>query len=166
MLGVVEASRTTDTVCRAFSDDLKQMVAALRQDLGQPNLPFIMGEYEAGAGAEFAVTRPWPKIVDEQIKLLPFKLALSATVNSVGIAMKDDRHYSADVGQPEFARRVIAVIQSKGWGPGNTAIFRPGAAPRSGNPLWPQGGRLAVSRREGRGLVLYLLNGAAFTWSR
>ena len=126
MLGTVEATRTTEEGCRAFSADAAQMVSDFRQDLGVPNLPFIIGEYEAGASGNFALTKLWPQIVDQQIKLIPSKLALSATVNSVGIPMRDDHHYTPDVGQPEFAKRVVAVIQSKGWGPGaSSALFRP-----------------------------------------
>lgn len=118
MLGSVEATRTNDTVCRNFGNDIAQMVKDLRVDLGDPNLPFIMGEYEAGASGNFSLTKPWPKLVDSAIKTIPSILTLSATINSVGIAMADDHHYTVGGnGEPEFARRVIAMIQTKKWFP-------------------------------------------------
>ncbi len=117
MLGSVEATRTSDTVCNRFSNDISQMATDFRADMGLPNMPFLMGEYEAGASGNFATTLPWPAIIASQIKLLPTKLTLSATINSVGIDMLDDHHYTATKGQPEFAKRLAAMIQTKSWFP-------------------------------------------------
>ena len=116
MLGSVEATRTSEAICRAFSDDVALMMKDLRADLNSPNLPYIMGDYEAGATGNFAVTLPWPKIIDEQIKMVPSKLTNSATVNTVGIQMLDDHHYNM-AGQQEFSKRIINVIKAKGWVP-------------------------------------------------
>jgi Carbohydrate esterase, sialic acid-specific acetylesterase len=118
MLGTVEATRTSDSVCRNFGNDITQMVKDFRADLGEPNLPFIIGEYENGATGTFSLTMPWPKLVDAGIKSVPSMLSLSATINSVGIAMADDHHYTTtDPGRPEFSRRVVAMIKSKNWFP-------------------------------------------------
>jgi len=118
MLGSVEATRTNDSVCRNFGIDIAQMVKDFRSDLGEPNLPFIIGEYENGATGTFSLTLPWPKLVDAGIKSVPSLLSLSTTINSVGIAMADDHHYTTtDPGRPEFSRRVVAMIKSKNWFP-------------------------------------------------
>lgn len=124
MLGSVDATRTSEETCRSYSDDAKQMVTDLRADLGAPNLPFLMAEYEAGATGKFALTMPWPAIVDAQIKLIPSKLSLSATINSVGVQMADDHHYTFLVGHQELAKRVVDMIKTKNWMP-----------PPSGNAL-------------------------------
>lgn len=77
-----------------------------------------MGEYENGATGNFSLTKPWPKLVDAGIKSIPTLLPLSATINTVGIAMADDHHYTTtDAGRPEFSRRVIAKIKSMNWFP-------------------------------------------------
>jgi hypothetical protein len=118
MLGTVEATRTNDTICRNFGIDISQMVKDFRADLGEPNLPFIIGEYENGATGDYSLTLPWPKLVDAGIKSVPSLLPLSATINSVGIAMADDHHYTTtDPGRPEFSRRVVAMIKTMSWFP-------------------------------------------------
>ena len=130
MLGAVEATRTDETVCRAFSEDIVQLVRDIRADLGTPDLPLIMGGYEAGASGDFALTLPLPKIIDEQIKLIPSKLPYSAVVDSKGITMLDDHHYSADKGQPEWAKRALAIIQTNKWFPaaGSAVLAAPARA--------------------------------------
>lgn len=132
MLGSVEATRTPESVCRTFSADLAQLARDFRADLGLPQLPFIMGEYEAGSTGSFSPALPLPAIIAAEIKALPAKLPFSATIDSRGIAMFDDHHYSAKVGQPEFAKRTVAAIHANNWfpPPGGTsiAIQAPGPA--------------------------------------
>jgi hypothetical protein len=123
MLGSIEATRTSEAVCQAFSDDLAQLAKDLRADLGVPNLPFIMGGYEQGATAEFAISKPLPAIIDAQIKLLPGKLPYSAVVDTKGITMLDNHHFTADKGQPEWAKRAIALIQGNGLFPGTATAL-------------------------------------------
>ncbi|MDB5105921.1 MAG: hypothetical protein JWP91_3610 [Fibrobacteres bacterium] len=119
MLGTVEATRTSEAVCRAFSDDITELVKDIRRDLAMPNLPFVMGEYEAGATAEFSPTLLLPGIIQAQTRLIPGKLPFSALVDSKGIAMLDNHHYTGDKGQQEWARRAVAVIQANKFFPGS-----------------------------------------------
>ncbi|HKP96043.1 MAG TPA: sialate O-acetylesterase [Fibrobacteria bacterium] len=161
MLGTVEATRTNGTVCRAFSDDIASLARFFRRDLDMPQLPFIMGEYEAGATGSFAPTLPLPAIILEQIKLIPSKLPFSATVNSQGIRMLDDHHYTGNTGQQEWAKRAIAVIQANNWfPPGATAIriAAPGsrAAALQGPWLLAEPGAMTLRSDEG----IFLINGA------
>jgi hypothetical protein len=125
MLGTVDATRTSEAVCRAFSDDVSELVRDIRRDLGLPNLPFIMGEYEAGATAEFSPSLPLPGIIQAQIRLIPGKLPFSATVDSKGIEMLDNHHYTGTKGEPEFARRAIAAIQANHFFPAGTGLALP-----------------------------------------
>jgi len=130
MLGTVEATRTSQAVCQAFSDDVSQLAKDLRTDLGMPNLPFIMGGYEAGASGDFALTNPLPAIVDAQIKLIPSKLTNSAVVDSKGITMLDDHHYIANLGgQPVWAQRAVTIIQTNHWFPNGTSALATTLAP-------------------------------------
>jgi hypothetical protein len=151
MLGTVDATRTNETVCRAFSDDISQLVKDLRSDLGLPNLPFIMGGYEAGATGDFALTKPLPAIVDAQIKLIPSKLPYAAVVDSKGIQMLDDHHYTANVGQPEWAKRAVAIIQANKWLPGSAAsiALAPRKAERAGARLGFAAGTLWIGTDDG-----------------
>jgi Carbohydrate esterase, sialic acid-specific acetylesterase len=128
MLGSVEATRTPDSVCRAFGADLAQMATDIRTDLGVPDMPFLMGAYEAGATGTFKPTLALPSIIDAQIKLLPTLLSRSAVIDSKGIEMLDDHHYTV-VGQGEFAKRGISIIQTNKWLPGMSTSIR--IAPRT-----------------------------------
>lgn len=134
MLGTVDATRTTLAVCQNFSNDVSELVRDMRRDLAMPDLPFIMGEYEAGATGDFSPRLPMPAAVDAEIKLIPSKLPFSGTVSSVGVTMLDDHHYSGDKGQPEFAKRIIALIQAKSFFPagGSSIAISAGKASRTG----------------------------------
>ena len=127
MLGTIEATRTSEQICRNFSNDITQMVTDMRAEIGEPNLPFVMGHYEAGATGMYALTQPWPKIIDQQIDSVPIKLPFSALVESQGLEMLDDHHYTATaLGHGTWAKRALAVIQSKGWFPGTVSILARG----------------------------------------
>jgi hypothetical protein len=162
MLGTVDATRTDEATCRNFSTDITQLVTDLRADLGMPNLPYIMGEYEAGATGSFAPTLLMPGIIQSEIKLIPGKLSLSATVDSKGIQMLDDHHYqSTPQGQGEWANRVVAILKAKAWFPPPAATVIESAgingarANMSGNRLLTEDGEKLIS--DGKGL--WLVNG-------
>ncbi|MDB5051048.1 MAG: hypothetical protein JWO30_4119 [Fibrobacteres bacterium] len=167
MLGTVDATRTNSTVCKAFSDDIASLAKFFRRDLNLPNLPFIMGEYEAGASGSFATTLPLPAIIRDQIVLVPSKLPFSATVNSVGIQMLDDHHYTGNVGQQEFAKRVVAVIQDKKFFPpaATSITLAPpmrAAAGYTGHWLLAEPGAMTLRSDDGA----YLINGTRFGSAR
>jgi hypothetical protein len=133
MLGAIEATRTSEEVCRNFSNDIRQMVTDMRAEIGEPNLPFLLGRYEAGATGTYAPSKPWPKIISEQIDSVPAKLAFSALVESQGVEMLDDHHYTATaLGHGEWAKRALAAIQAKGWFPGSVSILARGPEPTPG----------------------------------
>ncbi|MBD3320265.1 MAG: hypothetical protein GF350_04130 [Chitinivibrionales bacterium] len=117
MLGTVEATRASDeSVCRAFSDNIKQMVHDMRDDLSEPYLPFIMGDYEKGNYGSYEPSLPWPSIIAGQIDSIPHKLIISTVINSRGIEMYNDHHFTA-VGQAEWAKRAVDSISSRNWLP-------------------------------------------------
>jgi hypothetical protein len=160
MLGSVEATRTTEATCRNFSNDLAQLARDLRADLGNPKLPFLMGEYEQGASGDFTITRPMPAIIASEIRALPTKLDNSASIPSNGIQMLDDHHYTGNVGQVEFAKRTVAAIQSKGWFPppsGTTLSISPvrrtAASSQPASLSWSAGRGMAVAADDGMFLV-------------
>jgi hypothetical protein len=151
MLGAVEATRTTDSVCRAFSSDISQLIKDMRTDLNEPNLPFLMGEYEAGATGTFSTTLPLPGIIASETKLIPTKLNLAATVDSKGISMLDDHHYTADKGQPEWAKRAVAIIKTKAWFP----------PPATASIVMPKPtAQITLAIRPTNSQAIYLINGA------
>jgi len=157
MLGTIEATRTSEQICRNFSDDIRQMVTDMRAEIGEPNLPFVMGHYEAGASGIYALTGAWPKIIDQQIDSVPLKLPFSALVESQGLEMLDDHHYTATaLGHGEWAKRALAVIQSNGWFPDGATFLARAPEPREG--------RLKLVNGEGGPtLILYPAMGSGST---
>ncbi|MDB5049493.1 MAG: hypothetical protein JWO30_2564 [Fibrobacteres bacterium] len=160
-LGTIEATRSNGDICRAFSDDVVQMVKDMRAEIGEPNLPFIMGKYEAGASGTYAVTYPLPKIIAEQILLVPGKLPFSALVESEGLEMLDDHHYvTGPTGQGEWARRAVAIIKEKGFFPSTLMTIRPYAdRSRSAEDASQGGARVFLSRS---GLTILPWDGKLF----
>jgi hypothetical protein len=159
MLGTIEATRTSEEVCRNFSKDIAQMATDMREEIGEPNLPFLMGEYEAGATGTYDPAKPWPKIIAAQIDSVPAKLPFSALVESQGLEMLDDHHYTATaLGHGEWAKRALAVIQAKGWFPGTVSIMARGPRPAPGKPYLA-----GVVGDAGPALILYAIPQAGRT---
>lgn len=150
-LGSIEATRSTQEICLSFSDDVAQMVKDMRADIGEPNLPFILGKYEAGATGEYSPALPNPKIVAEQILMVPGKLPFSALVESQGLEMLDDHHYTVTRGQVEWARRAVEIYKAKGYFPSTTAAIAPfggkGGGSRMGATVTRKGTPVFLSRQ-------------------
>ncbi len=125
-IGTIEATRGTSDIVNGFSDDVTQMVKDIRAEIGEPNLPFILGKYEAGATGSYSLSLPNPKIIADQILLVPGKLPYSALVESSGLEMLDDHHYvMGPTGQGEWSKRAMALIKANGYFPNtSTALSR------------------------------------------
>jgi hypothetical protein len=130
MLGCVEATRATDvTVCQNFANDMTQMATDIRDSLGLPKLPFVIADYEKGASGDFSVSNPWPAIIAKQLDSIPFKLSCSVIVNSAGIQMTNDHHFSI-AGEGEWARRAVDSLEANHFFPSGSVgvLEKPAAA--------------------------------------
>ncbi len=165
MLGTVDATRTSTATCQNFANDVDTMVTDMRADLGLPNLPYLMGEYEHGATGNFSLSLPWPHLVDSCIKALPSMLPHSATVNSVGIPMKDDHHYTWPAGETMFADRADSLVAANNFFTQVTTAIAPSreektaAGALSQLHLQPQGEILSVLEPDGNSR-LFRVNGS------
>lgn len=165
MLGAVEATRLPDSICRSFGADLAQLAKDIRGELGMPNLPFMMGEYEMGATGQFSPSLPMPGVILAQTRLVPTLLDNAALIPSQGIPMMDDHHYAAKVGQVEFAKRIVAAIQQKGWFPPNSGASIVAPAPGR-QAVLVRGGDAGIRRGAVaifRGETPYLIDGKALS---
>src|SRR3954452_13045160 len=75
---------------RAFLDCLSGMAAEMRGDLGEPELPFVVGDYEAGitrAGIE--PTSAFARPIIAQLQMVPAKIPRSALIPTTGLPMED-----------------------------------------------------------------------------
>ncbi len=151
MLGTVEATRAESvTVCQRFSKDIAQMATDMRDSLGIADLPFVVADYEKGASGSFSVSNPWPAIIAQQLDSVPHKLSRSVEVNSAGIQMFDDHHFSI-AGEGEWARRAIDSLEGKHFFPPTPAgVFERPAVVKANVP-----GAIVVSYSNGRVKIDY-----------
>ncbi len=118
MLGAVEGTRVPADEQQRFSDDIAEMVATMREDMGIEKLPFFMGQYEEDAYGSFSIELPGPKIVYDQSNLVPSKVENSVLVLSGGVEMLDDHHFRPSTdGYGEWARRALAHMKEQNWEP-------------------------------------------------
>lgn len=114
MLGATEIEHGRDP--SKLSDCLKQVAAEVRTDLGEPNLPLMVGDYEAGATGAYLPDNPGPTAVIAQLKLVPDKIAHAALIPTKDLPMQDDHHFNM-LGHKLWAERALAIMKDKGWSP-------------------------------------------------
>jgi hypothetical protein len=85
---------------------LQAMAADFRGDLGEPNLPFIQGDYERGATEDFAPNCCGAPGVIAQLAQVPMAISHSFLIPSDGIEMQDNHHYDM-AGHREWADRAF-----------------------------------------------------------
>jgi hypothetical protein len=99
-----------------FLSCLNNMAADYRTDLGEPNLPFIMGDYERGATGDLAPTCCGAPQVIAQLSHLEATISNSFLIPTDGIPMQDDHHYNM-AGHRLWADRAFAGMAAKGFLP-------------------------------------------------
>jgi hypothetical protein len=92
------------------------VAAEMREDLGDPDVPFLIGQWEAGAVGEFAPDGPTGLAVAPQILAVPQTVPRSAVIPSDGLPMEDDHHYNME-GHKAWADRGVGILKQKGWAP-------------------------------------------------
>ncbi len=114
-LGITERHGTAADL-DGFATCINKLVTAVRTDVGEPNLPVLMNDYEVGASGEFAATGAVATAIRPQIAKIPTTVTNSALVSCEGLGMQDDHHFNLD-GQRTWAQRAIMTMQQKGWFP-------------------------------------------------
>jgi hypothetical protein len=116
MLGITERHGTADDI-NNYPNCINSLVTAIRNDVGEPNLPLLITDYEMeSTGAELSPTGTFGQQIIPRIAMIPSVVSNSALVPTTDIAMQDDHHFNLD-GQKEWSRRVLEIMQQKGWFP-------------------------------------------------
>jgi hypothetical protein len=105
-----EADRT------GFPGCVNALVTAIRNDVGEPNLPVLMNDYEVGGTGEFVVGGEVANAIMPQIAKVPSTVSNSVLVSAAGIGMQDDHHFNLD-GHRTWVQRALMTMQQKGWFP-------------------------------------------------
>ncbi|HET9954182.1 MAG TPA: sialate O-acetylesterase [Polyangiaceae bacterium] len=116
MLGITERHGTDQDIAN-YPNCINEVVTAIRTDLGEPNLPLLLCDYEMGAtGSELSPTGEFGQKMIPKIHDVPNVVSRSAIVPTDGLSMQDDHHFNLD-GQKEWSRRVLTTMKDKGWFP-------------------------------------------------
>jgi len=114
-LGITERHGTAADV-NGFPNCINTLVSAIRKDVGEPNLPALMNDYEVEAKGEFVVNGAVYNNIYPQIQKTPSVVSNLALVSAATIAMQDDHHFNLD-GQRTWAQRALKTMKDKGWSP-------------------------------------------------
>jgi hypothetical protein len=115
MLGVNEFRRDAANLTR-FNECLAGIASDMRGDLGDPDIPFVMGDWEAGATGDFAPTHDYAITTKEQLRIAEMKIPRAVLIPSDMLPMSDDHHYDL-TGYKLWAERGFALLKMKGWTP-------------------------------------------------
>jgi Carbohydrate esterase, sialic acid-specific acetylesterase len=115
MLGVNEFRRDPRNLPR-FHECLEGIAADMRGDLGDPNIPFLLGDWELGATGAFDPMNDYAVTTREQMRIAIANIPRAVLIPSDMLPMSDDHHYDL-AGYKLWAERGFAVLKEKGWIP-------------------------------------------------
>jgi hypothetical protein len=102
---------------KVFAECLKGIADEMRADLGEPGLPFIVGDYEMGISRpDIAPMSAFAKPIIAQIQMVPGKVTRSAIIATEGFPMEDDHHFNM-AGHKMWADAGVKLLVDNGWAP-------------------------------------------------
>ena len=114
-LGITERHGTAADRAN-FANCINTLVTAIRKDVGEPNLPMLMNDYEVEGTGEFAVGGAVANTIMPEIAKIPSTVSNSALVSAKGLGMEDDHHFNLD-GHFVWVQRALMTMKDKGWFP-------------------------------------------------
>ena len=114
MLGVNEFRRDAGNLTR-FHECLEGIAADMRGDLNDPNIPFLIGDWEAGATGDFSPTHSYAITTKEQLRIAVKNIPRAALIPSDMLPMSDDHHYNL-TGYKLWAERGFDLMKQGGAG--------------------------------------------------
>jgi hypothetical protein len=115
MLGITERHGTAADIS-GYSNCINQLVTAIRKDVGRPDLPLLITDYEQLATGPLAVGQAFPSMIIPEIRKIPTVVSNSALVPTDGLGRQDDHHFDFD-GHKVWTQRVLQIMKDKGWFP-------------------------------------------------
>jgi hypothetical protein len=93
MLGVNEFRRDNANIPK-FNECLEGIARDMRTDLGAPELPFLLGDWEAGATGDFDPRQPYAITTRAEMREAMMNIPQSGLIPSDALPMSDDHHYN------------------------------------------------------------------------
>jgi hypothetical protein len=102
---------------RQFLECLATVAADMRGDLGEPELPYMVGDYEMGISRpDIAPTSAFAKLIIAQIQMVPGKITRAAVIPTDDLPMQDDHHFNM-AGHRGWAERAFKILLDRAWAP-------------------------------------------------
>jgi hypothetical protein len=121
LLGITERHGTQADIDN-YPQCIKTLVTAVRTDLGEPNLPLLLCDYEMGTTGPNNPTSTFAKAIRPKILSVPDVVSnavIIPTDNPIVEIQPDnstnDWHHFSLNGHKEYTRRVLQTMQDKGW---------------------------------------------------
>ena len=115
MQGITERHGTAADI-NGYPNCINQLTTAIRNDVGEPNLPLLITDYEMTATGSLAPTSAFAQSIIPQIRKVPTTVSNSAIVPTDGLGLEDDHHFNL-AAQKEWTRRLLEIMKTKGWFP-------------------------------------------------
>jgi hypothetical protein len=117
LLGITERHGTSADIT-GYSTCINNLVTAVRNDVGRPDLPLLICDYEMTATGALAATGTFAQQIIPEIHKIPMVVSNSAIVPTDGLTLQDDHHFDFD-GHKEYVRRMLQIMKDRGWFPWN-----------------------------------------------
>lgn len=115
MLGITERHGTPADIT-GYPNCINTLVTAVRTDVGEPNLPLLLTDYEMTATGMLAPTQPFGLSIIPQIHMVPTVVSNSALVPTDGLALIDDHHFNLQ-SHKTWTQSALTIMKTKGWFP-------------------------------------------------
>jgi hypothetical protein len=100
----------------SLGDCLAGIAKDVREDLGDPNIPLMVGDWNMGGTGIYSPTGQYGTIARPQIQMVPMKTTRAAVISTAGLPMEDDRHLNM-TGHKTWAERGYMIMKDMGWAP-------------------------------------------------
>jgi hypothetical protein len=123
LLGITERHGTQADITN-YPQCINKLVTAVRTDLGEPNLPLLINDYEMGTTGPNNPQSAFAQAIRPRMMMVPSVVSNSALIPTDNPLVEiendsrttDDHHFSLG-GHKEYVRRVLQTMKDKGWFP-------------------------------------------------
>jgi hypothetical protein len=120
MLGITERHGTMQDIT-GYPQCINSLITSIRTELGEPNLPLLLTDYEMSAVGTLAPTVPFAQQMIPEIHMVPSVVSNSALVPTDMLPLADptqpDGHHFDLDGHHTWVQRALKIMQDKGWFP-------------------------------------------------
>jgi hypothetical protein len=101
-----------------FGDCMVGVANDMRTDLGEPEIPFLVGDWEAELRSGLTATSAIGRAIVPQLRALPMRISRSVLIPTDGLPLnpRDDQHFDL-TGHKLWAERGFNLLKMNGWTP-------------------------------------------------